>query len=90
MKGSRLRVKTKRNYYDSDGTTHLFSDIVGVMPLGIDEQRNTELGMDMALYQGHRFADIIVRLSALGIWAKIRQNGDLGRGRRAIPADMKM
>jgi len=72
VKGRRLRVKTKRSYYDADGTTHWYSEVVGVMPLGTDEQRNIELGMDMALYQGHRFAGIIVRLSELGIWAKFR------------------
>ncbi len=46
-KGRQLRVKTKRSYYDADGTTHWFSDIVGFMPFGTDEQRNTELGMAM-------------------------------------------
>jgi len=47
VNGRRLRVKTKRSYCDSDGTTHWYSDIVGFMPLGTDEQRNTELGMNM-------------------------------------------
>ena len=52
LKGRRLRVRTKRSYYDADGTTHWFSDIVGFMPLGSDEQRNTELGMDMVSHSG--------------------------------------
>ncbi len=51
-KGRRLRVRTKRSYYDSDGTTHWFSEIVGFMPFGTDEQRNTELGMNMAPHSG--------------------------------------
>ena len=45
--GRRLRVKTKRSYYDADGTTHWYSDIVAFMPFGTDAERNTELGMDM-------------------------------------------
>ena len=46
-KRRQLRVKTKRSYYDADGTTHWFSDIVGFMPFGTDEQRYTELGIAM-------------------------------------------
>ncbi len=46
-KGRRLRVRTKRSYYDSDGTTHWFSDIVGFLPYGTDAERNEELGMNM-------------------------------------------
>ncbi len=52
VKGSGLRVRTKRSYYDSDGTTHWYSDIVGFIPLGTDEQRNTELAMDMVSHSG--------------------------------------
>ena len=52
VKGSRLRIKTKRSYYDADGTTHWYSDVVGFMPLGTDEQRNTELAMDMVSHSG--------------------------------------
>ncbi len=46
-KGRQLRVKTKRSYYDADGTTHWYSDIVGFLPYGTDAERNTELGMNM-------------------------------------------
>ena len=52
VKGCRLRVRTKRSYYDSDGTTHWFSDIVGFMPFGTDEQRNREIGMAMVPHSG--------------------------------------
>ena len=52
VKGRRLRVRTKRSYYDSDGTTHWFSDIVGFMPFGTEEQGNTELGMEMIPHSG--------------------------------------
>ncbi len=52
VKGRRLRVKTKRSYHDVDGTTHWYSDVVGFMPIGSDEQRNTELGMDMVSHSG--------------------------------------
>ena len=52
VKGRRLRVKTKRSYYDSDGTTHWYSDVVGFMPVATDEQANTELGMDMVSHSG--------------------------------------
>ena len=52
VKGRRLRVRTKRSYRDADGTTHWFSDIVGFMPFGSDEQRNTELGMAMVPHSG--------------------------------------
>ena len=47
VKGRRLRVKTKRSYYDANRTTHWFSDVAGFMPYGTDEQRNTELGMNI-------------------------------------------
>ena len=52
VKGRPLRVKTKRSYYDADGTTHWYSDIVGFIPLGTDAERNTELGMDMIPHSG--------------------------------------
>ncbi len=52
VKGRRLRVKTKRSYYDADGTTHWYSDVEGFLPVGSDEQRNTELGMDMVSHSG--------------------------------------
>ena len=52
VKRRRLRVKTKRAYYDVDGTTHWYSDVVGFMPHGTDEQRNTELGMNMIPHSG--------------------------------------
>ena len=52
LKGRQLRVKTKRSYYDADGTTHWYSDIVGYMSLGSDAERNTELGMDMVPHSG--------------------------------------
>jgi len=52
VKGSRLRIKTKRSYYDADGTTHWYSDIVGFMPYGTDAERNTELGVDMVSHSG--------------------------------------
>jgi len=52
VKGRRLRVKTKRSYYDADGTTHWYSDVVGFWPLGSDEQRNTDLGMHLVPHSG--------------------------------------
>ncbi len=52
LKGRRLRVKTKRSTYDSDGTTHWFSDIVGFLFFGTDAARNTELGMAMVPHSG--------------------------------------
>ena len=52
VKGSRLRVKTKRSYYDAGGTTHWYSDIVGFLPFGTDAGRNTELGMNMIPHSG--------------------------------------
>ena len=55
VKGHRLRIKTKRSYYDADGTTHWYSDIVGFMPFGTDAERNTELGMAMVTHS--RLAD---------------------------------
>ena len=52
VKGRQLRVKTKRSYYDSDGTTHWYSDVVGFLPVGSDAERNTELGMETVLHSG--------------------------------------
>ncbi len=52
VKGRRLRVKTKRSTYDSDGTTHWFSDIVGFLLFGTEPERNTELGMAMVPHSG--------------------------------------
>ncbi len=52
VRGRRLRVRTKRSYYDSDGTTDWYSDIVAFMPSGADAERNTELGMDMVSHSG--------------------------------------
>ena len=52
VKGRRLRVKTKRSYYDSDGTTHWYSDIVGFMPLGAEAERHGELGMALVPHSG--------------------------------------
>lgn len=52
VKGRRLRVKTKRSYYDSDGTTQWYSDIVGFMPLGSEAERHGELGTAMAPHSG--------------------------------------
>jgi len=52
VKGSGLRVRTKRSYYDADGTTHWYSDIVGFMPYGTEPERNTELGMAMVPHSG--------------------------------------
>ena len=52
VKRRRLRIKTKRSYYDSDGTTHWYSDIVGFMPLGSEAERHGELGMAMVPHPG--------------------------------------
>ena len=52
LKGRQLRVKTERSYCDVDGTTHWYSEVVGFMPFGTDEQRNTELGMDVIPHSG--------------------------------------
>lgn len=52
VKSRRLRVKTKRSYYDADGTTHWYSDIVAFMPLGTDAERNTKLGVAMVPHSG--------------------------------------
>ncbi len=52
VKGRRLRIKTKRSTYDSDGTTHWFSDIVGFLLFGTEPERNTELGMAMVPHSG--------------------------------------
>ena len=52
VNGRRLRVRTKRSYYDADGTTHWYSDIVAFLPFGTDAERSTELGMDMIPHSG--------------------------------------
>ena len=52
VKGSGLRVRTKRSYYDSDGTTHWYSDIESFTSFGNDAERNTELGMNMVPHSG--------------------------------------
>ncbi len=52
VKGRRLRVKTERHYLDVDSNIRWYSDIVGFMSLGTDEQRNTELGMAMVPHSG--------------------------------------
>ncbi|MCH8965953.1 MAG: hypothetical protein IIB58_13400 [Planctomycetes bacterium] len=52
VKGRRLRVKTKRSYYDADGTTHWYSDIVGFMSLGSEAERHGELGVAMVPHSG--------------------------------------
>ena len=54
VKGRRLRVKTERSYYDADGTTHWYSDIVAFMPFETDAERNTELGRPMIPHSGLR------------------------------------
>ncbi len=51
-KGRQLRVKTKRSYYDADGTTHWYSEVVGCLPYGTDAERNAELGMNMVPHSG--------------------------------------
>ena len=51
-KGRQLRVKTKRSYYDADGTTHWYSEVVACLPYGTDAERNTELGMSMVPHSG--------------------------------------
>ena len=52
VKSRRLRVRTKRSYYDADGITHWYSDIVGFLPYGTDAERNEELEMDMIPHSG--------------------------------------
>lgn len=49
LKGRQLRIRTRRDYYDADGTTHWFSTIVSFIPFGTDLQRKKELGMPMVL-----------------------------------------
>ncbi len=51
-KGRQLRVKTRRSYYDADGTTHWYSEVVGFMLYGTDAERNAELGMEMIPHSG--------------------------------------
>ena len=52
VKCCRLQLKTKRSYYDADGTTHWYSDVVGFLPYGADAERNAELGMNMVPHSG--------------------------------------
>jgi len=51
-KGRQLRVKTKRSYYDADGATLWYSEVVGCLPYGTAGERNTELGMHMVSHSG--------------------------------------